>query len=126
MKRKSGREKRMEYLFQINPVLNSGAEVIIYGIGEEQKRIFFALLQQNISVTAFCLKKMQKTRMKEVFGKKICTLQELSEKHADAYVILSASDACNDDNLLKEIGIRNIVVENITAENMGVLVENDD
>ena len=62
-------EIEMEYLFQINPVLSDQSEVIIYGVGEEQKRIFFALLQQNIPVTAFCLKKEQKMGMRKVFNK---------------------------------------------------------
>ena len=83
----------MEYLFQINPVIMEH-EIIIYGIGQEQKRIFMALLQQNVPVTAFCLKEGQKAGPTSFFGKKIIhSLYELREHHADAWIVLSVRDA---------------------------------
>ena len=115
----------MEYLFQINPILRNGSETIIYGIGEEQKRIFFALLQQNVSVTAFCLKRGQKIGIKRMFNKKIYTLQEVEKEHKGAWIILSASDAKLEYERFGKIGLKNIFVENITAEKMRVLLEED-
>lgn len=115
----------MEYLFQINPVLSDRSEVIIYGVGEEQKRIFFALLQQNIPVTAFCLKREQKMGMRKVFNKRIYTLQEVVEKYKEAYIILSAVDAKREYEALGKMGLKNILMENITAEKMGILLEED-
>lgn len=115
----------MEYLFQINPILRNDPETIIYGIGEEQKRIFFALLQQNVPITAFCLKKGQKMDIRKIFNKKIYTLQEVVEEHKEAWIILSAYDAEHEFESFGKWGMKNILIENITAEKMGVLLEED-
>lgn len=115
----------MEYLFQINPILRNEPETIIYGVGEEQKRIFFALLQQNITVTAFCLKKEQKTGIKRIFNKKIYSLQEVIEEHSEAWIVLSAQDAKLEYEAFRKMGLVNIIIENITAEKMGVLLEEE-
>lgn len=62
--------KLMEYLYQINSILQKDITIIIYGIGEVEKSIFYALLQQDIYVTAFCLREGQTTGMRKLFNKK--------------------------------------------------------
>ncbi len=111
----------MEYLYQINPILNQNVPIIIYGMGGIEKRLFYALLQQNIKVTAFCLKEGQNSNMKKFFNKKVISLQELKEKYQDAYVIILGQSSAEDGEILHNIGIKNIVVENITLKNKGVL-----
>ena len=112
----------MEYLYQINPILQKEKAIIIYGIGEWEKSIFFALLQQDIYVTAFCLKEGQTTGIKKIYNKKIITLKELKENYPDAYVIMTGRDADGEDGeVLQEAGIKNIVVENITLSRKGIL-----
>ena len=105
----------MEYLYKINPILN-GATVIIYGIGELERNIFAALLQQNVYVTAFALKEGQDSIMKKVLNKKVLTFEELKAEYSNAYVIVRGDSAKTDVEVLRKAGIEKIVVENITLK----------
>lgn len=112
----------MEYLYQINPILQQDKPIIIYGIGEGEKNIFFALLQQDIYVTAFCLKQGQESTLKKLFNKKIINFNFLKENYQDAYVVISGKTVDGEDGEeLQEAGIKNLVVENITMSQGGIL-----
>lgn len=116
----------IEYLFQINPILwGEDKQIVIYGVGQEQKRLFHALLQQNTRVEAFCLKENQTIGMERVFGKKIIAIQDLQEEYKDAYVIVSMRSVSEDTELLRRLGIKNIIVENVTSDNIGIIIEGD-
>lgn len=115
----------MEYMYQINPVLQKGKPVIIYGIGESEKNIFLAMLQQNVYVTAFCLKEEQRTSLKKIYNKKIISLAELKEKYADAYVIVAGQTVVVDGEVLQKAGITNLVVENISITKNGILISGE-
>lgn len=110
----------MEWLYHINPILQDKV-LVIYGIGEREKGIFLALLQQNIYVAAFCVKEEQKNTVKRLYNKKIIDLQQLKEDYADAYVVISGQDAETDADTLANYGIKNIIVENISLKNKGIL-----
>ena len=112
----------MEYLYQINPLLTDEKPIILYGIGVTEKKLFYALLQQNVYVTAFCLKENQTTSLKRLFNKRVISLQELKERYADAWVIVAGETAVADGQVLKNAGIENIVIENITLKDKGVLL----
>ena len=113
----------MECLYQINPVLRD-KEIIIYGTGERHKRIFLALLQQDIRVSAFCRKEFDGAGMNEVFGKRVMGFDELKD-HRDAYIIISGDLARADSEQLRHIDTEHIVVENISSNAQGILLDED-
>ena len=105
----------MEYLYSINPVL-TGKTIIIYGIGERERSIFAALLQQEVYVTAFSLQEGQESMMKKILNKRVITFKELTEDYSDAYVIIAGERARVDVEVLRNAGIENVIVENITLK----------
>lgn len=111
----------MEYLYMLNPIFRKKRTIIIYGIGPREKGIFYALLQQNIYVTAFCLKEGQDSRLEKIFNKKIITFHQLQEEYRDAYVIISGGTSASDGEVLKRAGINNLIIENITLKEDGIL-----
>lgn len=115
----------MEYLFHANDELQ-GKKVIIYGLDSQGKKLFHALLQLNIRVEAFCARKNQDAgNLDQVFGKRVLRFPELGQLDGDgACIVVSGFSAHHDVGDLKEIGIRNIVVENITS-NDGILLDED-
>ena len=112
----------MEYLYRINPLLTGEKPIVLYGIGVTEKKLFYALLQQNVYVTAFCLKENQTTSLKRLFNKRIVSLRELKDLYEDAWVIVTGETAIADGQVLKNTGIENIVIENITLKDKGVLL----
>ena len=115
----------MEYLYQINPVLQQKDYIIIYGTGEVERNIFCALLQQNVYVSAFCLKEGQDSKIKKLFNKKVISFTELKEKYLEAYVIVSGTSIANDGETLQSAGIKNIVIENITLKDKGIVIQTE-
>lgn len=115
----------MEYLFTINPILNENSSAVIYGCGQDSMRIFRALLQQHIRVSYFCARRAQGTHIKEIFGRRVLDFEELAEKAGSAHVIISGKNAPKDAEELKAIGVKNIIVENITSDAAGILIDDE-
>lgn len=111
----------MEYLYQINPVLQQGNPVIIYGIDDREKGIFFALLQQKVYVTAFCLREEQKTSLRHLYNKRVINIERLKEEYSNANVIVPGHTAADDIEVLGKYGIKSVVVENISLKERGIL-----
>lgn len=118
----------IDYLFKINPNIcggQRGKRVVIFGLEPIQKKLFHVLLQQNVRIDNFCKRDGQDTVMEKLFGKTIITLQELQAEYRDAYVIVSMGTAKRDIEVLRERGIENIIVENITLSEGGIWIEGD-
>lgn len=115
----------MEYLFHVNPALE-GKKLMIYGMDTRGKMLFHALLQLGVRVEAFCTGKRQHgAGLERVFGKRVFSFGELAAHPEDFYVIVPGNAAHHDVQDLRQIGVKHIVVENITSEGSGVLLEED-
>lgn len=112
----------MDYLFSVNEKLNGFKNIVIYGIGDEQKRLFMALLQQNVPIYAFCAKRGQRIGASELFGKAVISIEDLQVLENLA-VVLWGAHSYDDLEVLKEAGVDNIFVENISLENIGIVFE---
>lgn len=115
----------MEYLYHINPILRQEQPIIIYGIGEEERSIFSALLQQNIYVTAFSLKEGEESNIKKIFNKRVISFQELKKDFLNAYVVIVGTHASSSIKVLQNEGIENIVIENITLKDKRIVFLGD-
>lgn len=116
--------QNMEYLYQVNPKLKEFQNVVIYGIGEFQKKVFYSLIQQDISINAFCT--YQEISLSRLFGKKIITEEELCQRYYDACVIVAGASIENDLDRLKKIGIKNIMVEINSANDSEIFYVDED
>lgn len=112
----------MEPLFTINPKLNN-KDIVIFGTGMNQKHIFRALLQQNYSVAAFCLKEGERKISERLFNRCVINTNDLLRIYDNPYVIISEAYSERDSEYLKSIGVKNIVIENIVASNQGLYFE---
>ena len=112
----------MQCLFTINPQILDGNNILIYGTGVYQKRIFFALLQQNVPVRAFIKKKKEVAPAEKLFGKYVLSLDEIAELGENIHVIVTGITSEKDVMELEKYGVKNIVLENITAEKLGILL----
>ena len=112
----------MEYLFEVNPSLK-GRKLVIYGIGSREKHIFLALLQQNVKVYAFAVKPSQKIPFSKVFGKRVMDYRELEERADEVSVIVAGASAVSDAAELESIGIKNYVIDTVTDNINGVLID---
>ena len=115
----------MKSLFTINPIIEeSKKNIIIYGCGQDSLRIFIALLQQGINVSHFAAKKSQPLHIKRIFGRVVLRFDELANK-TDSYIIISGKSAVTDEADLRKIGAKDIIVENITSDAIGILVDDE-
>lgn len=112
----------MEPLFTINPKLND-KDIVIFGTGMKQKHIFRALLQQNYSVSAFCLRDGERKISERLFNRCVINTDDLVSVYDDPYVIISEECLERDYEYLKNKGVKNIVMENIIASNKGLFFE---
>lgn len=112
----------MEYLYVINPILMHNKPIIIYGVGMEEKAIFYALLQQKIYVTAFCVRDGQNKVASKIFNKNVISKKELKEKYSDAQVVVAAKYAIQGCKELEEMKITNILIDNSTLNENGILL----
>lgn len=112
----------MEYLYNVNPILTQDTMIVIYGTGEAERGIFSALLQQNIYVTAFVRREDEECKVSRILNKKIIELPEVKECYPDAYVIVAGIHAKDDASILRDAGIENIIVENITLNGKRIVL----
>lgn len=80
-----------QYFHRIRIAAAEHTEVFIYGAGMYGKRLCQELAKRQITVTGFCVTKLG--RIKEIYGKKICTVNSIVKRGGDRCTLFNWSES---------------------------------